>query len=106
MRKLSILALGSVFATGAFFTACDDDDGPFDEVEETLDCREACTDWQECVGDEFDVSDCTDRCEDLRDQNVVTEAQVEDCSDCLDAATALECSTACTAECAGLFDEG
>ncbi len=105
MRKLTLLAFGTVVGVGAFMGACSEDDNPISEVEDRLDCREACSDWQECVGNDFDVSDCTDECEDRRDRGDITEAAVESCSDCLDAAAADECSTACTTDCAGVITE-
>jgi hypothetical protein len=103
MRKLSIFALGSVLGAGLFLGACSEDDNPISEVEDRVDCAEACSDWQECIGDQVDVTECTDICEDRRDDGSITEDRVEDCSDCLDAASADECSTACTTECAGVL---
>jgi len=64
------------------------------EVEERIDCRDICTDYEACAGDEFDVMDCVDQCEDE------PHSQIDDCDACLDS-DGVECGE-CIPYCAPL----
>lgn len=52
-----------------------------ESVEEAVECGQICEAFEDCRGDEFDVSACVDRCEDLDEGEVQV---AEDCDDCLD----------------------
>ncbi|MCU0676260.1 MAG: hypothetical protein MUE69_26150 [Myxococcota bacterium] len=62
-------------------------------VEERLDCRDICTDYDACLGD-LDVQDCIDACEDQNHRDI------DDCDACLDS-EGMGC-VSCAAECADL----
>lgn len=61
------------------------------EVEEFIDCRDICTDYEACAGDGYDVSECVDRCEDQ------PQGEIDECDACLDSEgmTCSDCSLAC-----------
>jgi hypothetical protein len=69
------------------------------DAETAIDCAGICERYQECVEDDYDVSACTDRCEqeaendrDFRDDTNVCNTCIEDRS-CADAF--LSCATDC-----------
>ena len=61
------------------------------EVEEAIDCRDICNEYEGCFGDEFDQTDCFDACEDQ------PESEIDTCDACLDGDgdTCVDCSAAC-----------
>lgn len=82
MRRILLIAAGWIAAAG-LVAACDD--GPAEETEEFLDCREVCNDFEDCVGaNRFDASDCTVDCEDRADLDEEFADRVDECDDCLD----------------------
>ena len=62
-------------------------------AEEFIDCTDICTDVEACVGDEFGVRDCRDKCVD-QSQNAI-----DQCDACLDSS---DSCGACLVECAPL----
>lgn len=61
------------------------------EVEEFVDCADICGDYEDCLGDDFDRSECIDRCEE-QPQN-----QIDTCDACLDGDgdQCIDCTAAC-----------
>ncbi len=83
MKSISI---ASFFALCLAFGGCS-------AVEERLDCRDICTDYDACLGD-VDVQDCVDACEDQNHRDI------DDCDACLDS-EGMGCID-CSIECADL----
>lgn len=97
MRYLILTGLFAAAAVAAY--GCDDDD-TIQETEDFFDCAAACDAWDDCI-DDFDESDCVDRCDDNRDQGIVSDQRVENCNDCLNA-WACQGPNPCEAECLGV----
>ncbi len=76
----------------------DDDRVFFDEVEAAADdCENACEAWEACVGPEFDVSECEDRCAGAVGRDAVDAVDVDACADCVE-----DNDGACVEACADL----
>lgn len=75
-----------------------------DDVNETINCLNACQAWMDCSGDDgFDVDQCQADCEAMAAQSRTFEAQTETCDDCI--ATQGTCDGGdfpCLDECAGI----
>lgn len=84
-------------------TACGAGDS-IDDVNETINCLNACQAWMDCSGDAgFDVDQCQADCEDMAAMSSTFEAQTETCDDCI--ATQGSCDGGdfpCMEECAGI----
>jgi hypothetical protein len=81
--------------------ACSNDDG-FDEVEADAECQDACQDWEDCVGEGFDVVDCRERCFEAADDALTDADMIDACSDCVEG-LGDECADRCTDICSGAF---
>ena len=79
---LKILRLMVVLAAVPLFTlGC---------AEELIDCTDICTDVEDCIGDEFEVRECRQSCDD-QSQNAINQ-----CDACLDSAESCgECLVEC-----------
>ena len=65
------------------------------EVDELLDCRNACSEFNDCLATDIDVTSCTDMCEDN-----TTHERADICDECVDAND--NACASCQAECAGV----
>ncbi len=83
--SLASAVLGLVLALGV--AGCD-------EAEQAVDCADICMEADDCL-DDFDSTECLDRCEDQ------PQSEVDACDMCLDDSET-ECST-CGASCAPLL---
>lgn len=83
---MSPISLASFFVLSLAITGCS-------AVEERLDCRDICTDYDDCLGD-VDVGNCVDSCEDQNHRDI------DDCDACLDS-DGMGCVD-CAIECADL----
>jgi hypothetical protein len=88
--------------TGAF--ACTNDDN-FNEIEADDQCTSACDDWEDCVGQQFDVVECRQRCFEAADDDLVDTDTIDACSDCLDDAGD-QCAASCIDVCTDAFVAG
>lgn len=86
---LSSLFFGSLFLAGA---GCD-------EAEQAIDCNQICNRYSDCVDDDYDVSACRDRCEDMLDEDP---NGADECEACIDDRSCTGAVFNCAAECAGI----
>ena len=90
---LALLALGGLSTVG-----CGDDD-PIDAIQNTITCHDVCQRYSDCFDKDYDVDDCTDRCENKATPDEEKEAQLEKCNACIDdkscTSSVFSCSTDC-----------
>jgi len=79
--------------------ACSED--PITAIDRATDCADICDKYQECADANYNVDACTDRCEDMA--NKEDTAQIDRCSDCIDARSCTGSVFNCTTECAGII---
>ncbi len=87
--SLACLFLGSAFFAGA---GCD-------EAEQTIDCGKICNRYEECIEDDYDVSACTDRCDEMLDSD---SDRADECEACIDDRSCTGAVFNCATECAGI----
>ena len=75
-----------------------------DEITNTANCGDVCQRYADCFWDDFDVSDCTDRCEAEADASETREERLETCNSCIDDTSCAEGTFKCGAQCAGVID--
>jgi hypothetical protein len=78
--------------------ACGSD--PIKSLDRSADCADICQKYKECIATDYDVSDCSDRCSDMNDDQQT--ARIDDCETCLDDKSCVNSVFSCTAECAGI----
>ena len=71
-------------------------------ADNAVDCQSICNRYQECFDEDYDVSDCTERClDDVSNEGFVTQA--DECDTCLDDNASCAAATfASASECAGI----
>jgi hypothetical protein len=74
-----------------------------DEITNTRNCADVCERYQDCFDPDFDVSGCTDRCEDDADASESREARLERCENCIDDSSCAEGAVSCATECVGVI---
>jgi hypothetical protein len=92
------LGLLAIVGTVAFI-------GCSDEIENTITCNDVCSRYEDCFGasdDNFDVDDCTDRCENEASADEDRERQLERCETCIDGGSCVQNVAECAGDCAGI----
>ncbi len=89
-----------LLALAGTFGCSDDDEDPIEETQNGEECREACTGWERCSGEAFDVLECRQRCVEAIDDDRIGRGAVDDCDDCVDDADAAQCVAECADVCA------
>lgn len=84
----------SALALSLGLAACDDAD-------ELFDCAQICERYADCFDADYDVGECTSRCEDNADTDDQFAERADDCEACLDDRSCTG-SFACAAECVGI----
>jgi hypothetical protein len=75
------------------------------EAERTYDCARVCTRYAECIDDEIDTVECTDRCEDEAEADPDFADQANACEHCIDDETCAEATVECATSCAWVVAE-
>jgi hypothetical protein len=70
--------------------------------QKVFDCHDICETVRQCVQGDIDVSDCTIACGDFAADSDTTQAEVEQCNDCLDV-NACDNTAACQQACLPLL---
>jgi hypothetical protein len=97
-KRIGIVGL-CLILTGTLLGGC----GAEDEVEQVVDCSKICRQYDDCIDDDdFDVTECVDRCQKNADDSETYADQADSCESCLDDKSCSE-GFACTAECAGIL---
>jgi hypothetical protein len=73
-----------------------------DEVTNTVNCHDVCERYQSCFDSDFDVSGCTDKCEDEADADADREERLERCDSCIDDRSCTSATFNCADECVGI----
>jgi hypothetical protein len=94
MKRALVLVTGTI----AWLTAAG-----CESVENTISCADVCNRYQECFDDDYDVSGCTDRCEDEASADEEKEAKLEACDECIEDRSCASAVFSCTTECAGVI---
>jgi hypothetical protein len=89
-----LIGLGAGFATSGCGEAAD-------EVDNTVDCAQICHRYSDCFDSNYDVSGCTDECEDNADIDQTFENKKESCDSCIDDKACSE-SFPCATQCSGI----
>jgi hypothetical protein len=76
--------------------------GGCDSADRVYDCASICNAYQECVDDNYDVTACTSRCEDMADANESFEDKADDCQNCIDDRSCASAVFGCSTECVGI----
>jgi hypothetical protein len=71
-----------------------------DEADETIDCAQICSKYNDCIDDDVDQTECIDQCEDKADRNDDAADAVDDCENCLDGTSCVEATFQCGIQCA------
>jgi hypothetical protein len=100
MRTIAVMGL---FTIGLLASACGDD--VVEEVTNTSDCADVCERYSECFNESYDVSACTDRCEDEADADENFESRLDACETCIDDESCTAAVFECTTECAGIVPQ-
>lgn len=96
MIKLGLASLCSMMlAFAVTSTGCDSADRVYD-------CASICSKYEECINDDYDVSACTSKCEDMADNNEAFEDKADDCQACIDDRSCAGAVFGCASECAGI----
>lgn len=90
---LALLAFGGLLTVG-----CGDDD-PIDAIKNEVTCHDVCQRYSDCFDKDYDVDDCTDRCENKATPDEEKEAQLEKCNACLDKASCASSVFSCGTDC-------
>lgn len=70
-----------------------------DEVKNRITCHDVCKRYADCFDDDYDVDECTSRCENKATPDEDKEKQLERCDACIDGESCGEAVFECTTEC-------
>lgn len=73
-----------------------------DVISNTIDCNDVCSRYKDCFDSDYDVSACTQECEDDASSDADKERRLEECDDCIDGLSCTETVFECSGECAGI----
>jgi hypothetical protein len=97
MKKVWLIPIGLFLAFG-----CD----AADEVEAEIDCNTVCGRYSECFDEDYDISECQDRCEDSVDTGDLAQSDLDDCENCIDDRSCAGATFNCAARCGALASAG
>lgn len=92
-----VLAGGSVACDGIF----SGDDGNAFET----DCRQICTEYEDCVDEDTNIDDCTSKCVERSVESDNFQEEVDACETCIDDQGCLENVFGCSDECNDVLEE-
>jgi hypothetical protein len=75
------------------------------EAERLYDCARICDGYSDCINDDIDKTDCTDRCEDQGEADPDFADQANDCEHCLNDKSCSEATVECSTKCAWVVAE-
>lgn len=93
-KMLLVLPLAFLFAG-----AC----GAAEEIEEEIDCASICQRYADCFDADYDISECRDSCEDQVDNGDVSNADLDQCDECIDDRSCTDATFSCAGECASIL---
>jgi hypothetical protein len=92
------LVLAPAMAASLFLLHC----GKVDRLE---DCQQICSQYENCVDDDFDVSKCRDRCEERGDDDSKYDREIDYCETCIEQNNACaDTGAQCVEECAPIVN--
>lgn len=87
----------SAVALACVASACGDATDP---ISNRITCGDVCERYRDCFDEDYDVEGCTDRCENDATDDEEKEAELEECSACIDDESCTGAVFECTTECA------
>ena len=90
--------LGVVFMAGLGLSML----GSCSEADELVDCQKICSRYEECVDDEFDVSECRSKCETNADKDEAFAKKADECESCVDDKSCTGAVFNCGVQCVGI----
>lgn len=73
-----------------------------DSIERIYDCHSICTKYRDCADADYDVSECTSRCEDRASDSEAFEDKADECQECVDDRSCVGAAFGCATECFGI----
>jgi hypothetical protein len=96
-KKCALLFTGAALAAIVSFVGV----GGCDEVQNTYNCADLCSRYEDCFDSSYDSLACTDRCEDLADESQNFDERANRCQNCLNQNACVEAAFSCP-DCAGI----
>jgi len=90
MKKAWLIPFGLFLAFG-----CD----AADEIEAEIDCNSVCSRYSDCFNEDYDISECQDRCEDSIDRGDLAQSDLDECENCIDDRSCTDATFSCATEC-------
>lgn len=87
--------IGFAFAAMLGLTACDNIDNAFD-------CSAICDKYHDCYDNNYDRSDCYDRCRDDSKHSDSFRKAADACEACIDDKSCLDTTFSCGSQCSGI----
>src|SRR6201995_5694445 len=94
-RALTVLAF-----VGLTLAACGDDN-PIKHIDRSTDCDNICKKYHDCLNDNTDVDDCSNRCTDMSSDK--EDEQIDKCNDCVNDKSCTNRTFDRTRECARII---
>lgn len=94
MKTLALFAFAALTSLSA--VACG-------TIEKKADCIDVCTRYRDCFDNDYNVTDCRDRCENRGGTEQQSQDQADACSDCMDDKSCTAAVFTCGASCAGII---
>ncbi|HEV8245603.1 MAG TPA: hypothetical protein VGP93_07535 [Polyangiaceae bacterium] len=101
-RRAAAHSVAACVAAALGVTLGCNDDLITDPVTSTIDCQEVCQSYQDCVGEDYDISSCRERCADNASRDDTWENRLETCKLCIDGSACLSSTFDCSDECSGI----
>jgi hypothetical protein len=73
-----------------------------DEITNKIDCHSVCKRYADCFNSDYDVSGCSDRCENSADSDDDRQRKLRTCDDCIDDRSCTAATFACADDCIGI----
>jgi hypothetical protein len=70
-----------------------------DDIEAEIDCHSICQRYSDCFDGDYDVSGCTDSCQNKIDSGDLQQSDVDDCDNCIDERSCASAGFSCATEC-------
>lgn len=78
------------------------DDGPVEAIQNKITCRDVCGRYKDCIDSNFNVDNCTTKCENDAAASEQKEQKLNTCETCLDDKSCTDSVFRCGVECAGV----
>ena len=73
-----------------------------DSADRIYDCASICNSYKDCINSDYDVTACTQRCEDKASDDEAFEDRADDCQECVNDRSCASAVFSCTDNCIGI----